>query len=683
MSNKARMLIAQIGRGSYQITNYAVLKNGGKPENCKFNPNAVYTTGYTFEAVFQELQNKLKPLAPDPDHQEMNDHGIDTIVLIGTESSYWGSLCSYYLGWNQKENSGQTEGLQQDLAPVEINPVEIKLGNGSVRMEYSIKAINDPDHAARDKVEEVLTRAFQKKYDCRTRVRIIILEKGIAEDEIIQNFTLLQDGLTRIQKEYYEDNILVPWEKGNDENHPEIEIYFDISNGFRSLPTYIYSFTSYLTRLNKETYKMFMYYGMFDAKAQYGGQDKFYAPLVELDEITDLMQWINAINEFHNMGVVTELIKIFDEHQEWNVNIRDDKYQNLKQVFEMFEYASNAHNLKVLEETIAILSSLDNLDRKTEKGEIPKQAVVMLQDIADDFTERFARNQRYPYSNLTLRLAEWFYEQERLGSAAIAVMEGITTYLLERFCNDPKKEYDYDIIEAFSIREPVKNILMQDAQKEDREGDFGDAYEIIRKNIRNIGAHILYTDVEYDVVRSYKDNIKKVLDDMFADMKQQDDENSLFYVLKEPIITKFQEEKDRLKEKRKGTSAKKTTTKAKFRASMQKLKQQEVPEDTFSLEMEGALKELRSQVLQMAEYEDKGDAGFKEFMDDLANMPVLKTCLDEWMKHDWQPDVDQYRLKFGADGRKKKKKTGSDRLLGYYSTHEELFREIVEKSRKK
>ena len=98
-------------------------------------------------------------------------------------------------------------------------------------------------------------------------------------------------------------------------------------SGFRSLPTYIYSFTSYLTRLNKETYKMFMYYGMFDAKAQYGGQDKFYAPLVELDEITDLMQWINAINEFHNMGAVTELIKIFDEHQEWNVNIRNDKYQ--------------------------------------------------------------------------------------------------------------------------------------------------------------------------------------------------------------------------------------------------------------------------------------------------------------------------------------------------------------------
>ena len=30
MTNKARMLIAQIGRGSYQITNYAVLKNGGK-----------------------------------------------------------------------------------------------------------------------------------------------------------------------------------------------------------------------------------------------------------------------------------------------------------------------------------------------------------------------------------------------------------------------------------------------------------------------------------------------------------------------------------------------------------------------------------------------------------------------------------------------------------------------------
>ena len=32
MTNKARMLIAQIGRGTYMPTNYVVLKNGGKPE---------------------------------------------------------------------------------------------------------------------------------------------------------------------------------------------------------------------------------------------------------------------------------------------------------------------------------------------------------------------------------------------------------------------------------------------------------------------------------------------------------------------------------------------------------------------------------------------------------------------------------------------------------------------------
>ena len=72
-----------------------------------------------------------------------------------------------------------------------------------------------------------------------------------------------------------------------------------------------------------------MYYGMAEARDAYGSDQTEYAPLVDLDQITDLMQWINAINEFHNMGSVRELIKIFQENREWNIETDNEDYPDL------------------------------------------------------------------------------------------------------------------------------------------------------------------------------------------------------------------------------------------------------------------------------------------------------------------------------------------------------------------
>ena len=70
------ILIAQIGRGYYIETTYVRVDE-------KQNLSEAYTTGYTFEAVLNSV--------------EQNQKEIDTLILIGTETSYWGSLCSYYI----------------------------------------------------------------------------------------------------------------------------------------------------------------------------------------------------------------------------------------------------------------------------------------------------------------------------------------------------------------------------------------------------------------------------------------------------------------------------------------------------------------------------------------------------------------------------------------------------------
>ena len=543
---RKNILIAQIGKGTYIETRYAILQEGKEtPEACRIS-RSTDPTGYTFEAVLNEIQ-KVKKVK------------IDTVELIGTATSYWGSVCEYYMDKRQEHLDAEKESCKE-LCRLLGEGIPLKTEKTLKKTEYEIPGI-DTDDSVRERVEEVLTGLIRKKTDSDINVRIIILKKGIARNEIIENFDLLQAGMERAVEEFGFSR--------TSEETPQIGIYLDISNGFRSLPTYIYSFLSYLTRIRGEDYRMYMYYGMFEAKAGYEGRGAEYAPLVELDEVTDLMQWINAVNEFHNMGAVTELIRIFEDpgHKEWNLPVTDrryrEQYKDLKTVFKMFEYASNAHNLKTLEETIDILISLENLDKMPGHEALPRQARLMLREIAEDFRTRFTENnipekfrRRFRYSNLTLRLAEWFYDQRRIGSAAIAVMEGITTYLMERFC-DPcsNGKYNMAIIEKYSLREPVKQVLMDSVQNaENRQEDtdnwknVAEAYDSIRKNIRNIGAHILYEDTAPGKVNEYEEHVRNVLDIMFQDMRKED-RDSVFGFLKENLTAKYAEAQRREKYK--------------------------------------------------------------------------------------------------------------------------------------
>lgn len=681
------MLIAQIGRGTYLNTNYAVLHeriSSADVHQYKIDDLAAYQTGYTFEAVLHELQYK-------------KDTDIDTLLLIGTSTSYWGSLCSYFLRNSEageaetgfiteehlievierlKEEAGE-EITREELKRKEIGekaPIRIEGEGRGAGIPIDIIAENDKVKQA---VEHLLTGIIQKKLSCHTQIRILILEKGIDDEEIKKNFTLLQTGLESIVAEYYETGEIGPSQTDQEDTErlvrPEIDLYLDVSNGFRSLPMYIYSFASYLTRIRRENYRIYMYYGMADAKGQYGGGKKLYAPLVDLDQITDLMHWINAINEFHNMGSVRELINIFREKEEWNIGTGDADYPDLRTVFEMFEYAANAHNLKVLEDTIGIMRSMkdldDSLDKFPESGKLPRQAVVMLQDIGEEFEERFSGEgirERFKYSNLTLRLAEWFYDEGRIGSSAIAAMEGVTTYLLERF-----SELDeMTIIQEYLIREPVKQLLMEDKNRT----DFGKAYDSIRRNIRNIGAHILFQEVSGSDVIQYKKDIESVLEKMLIDIKKEKNEDSIFLSLSNEIHESVEMNIHKIRKPYK-TAVKIQTEAQRAQKVIGTLKIVEILPDDLSKEVYKALCELKIQVKRMEELEKKGMNGLPVFINELDELTVLKACMSFWIGAGKEEHFEiRYHSGFGKN---KNGRTASDRILNFFATHGEKFVEIA------
>lgn len=533
-----RLLIAQTGRGNYRLTNYVVVKTGDdNPAVCELDLSTEYTTGYTFEAVLHELQEKKTD--------------IDTLLLIGTMTSCWGSLVKGYMERKDDDQGRDTDEvywlsrIREEIGEAaELSAKRIKMSGREV-MEFYVHNIVS-DICVRRKIEKYLTNVLQKRINCHTQVRIVILKKGIAHNEMTENFDILQEGIEEIVNEY--------------ENPGDIDVYFDISNGFRSLPIYIYSFTSYLTRIRRENYHLFMYYGMGDAIEAYGciedssgGGDgyKKFAPMVELSEVTDLMVWINAVNEFRNYGSVRELRRIFSEHQEWDIRVKGDKGERLSQVFYMFDYASNAHNLKVLEKEIDNICSINF--KETEETRLPRQAQILLDDIASDFRQRFKDGEnRFYYSFLTLKLAEWFCDQERYGSASVALMEGMTTYIMERFRAEVSKiigelnpgKYD-DLLQIemkpqdwlfgtknqsnYSVRQEVSNLVLKYVLKNESDADKKRKFGNVKHKIRNIYAHIGYSNVEKNGVEQYRKDIRLILNDVLKDMEVEKNDDSVFY----------------------------------------------------------------------------------------------------------------------------------------------------------
>ena len=79
-----RILVAQIGRGNYQILDYAKAD-----EKQKGVHGTRCTYGYSFEAVYDQFRQDVK--------LEKEDVSEDIILLVGTATSFWGSLCAYYM----------------------------------------------------------------------------------------------------------------------------------------------------------------------------------------------------------------------------------------------------------------------------------------------------------------------------------------------------------------------------------------------------------------------------------------------------------------------------------------------------------------------------------------------------------------------------------------------------------
>ncbi|MGK7926273.1 MAG: TIGR02221 family CRISPR-associated protein [Spirulina sp.] len=224
------------------------------------------------------------------------------------------------------------------------------------------------------------------------RSQCILIKYGITESE-------LQENLDKIMQivNYLEDGD---------------ELYIDITHSFRSLSLFLFLVLTFLNDLTSERNIKIkgIYYGMLDII-----RELKYAPIVNLQSLFDLTQWIKgaySLKEFGNGYLIAQLLDRQDESE----LARD--IRNL----------SDAININYLP---TIQQRANKLRQTLKKQE--SSPFKYLKNILDKFVSQFSdkTNTSTKESDFQLKLAKWYFKNKRYATGYITLEEAILTYLCE------------------------------------------------------------------------------------------------------------------------------------------------------------------------------------------------------------------------------------------------------------
>ncbi len=432
------IVLAQIGKNSKHLSvKYKKFYQNNPEDPSEYelsqqdlDGHVEYTeSSYSFHVILNELEKK-------------ESNKADFLILVGTQESSWANLYDYFFSkqyvktLNSPETSMQKEkdvlevSIQKDNEKRDAMEASVQKdgGTGNI-LEALIKRDGEGGivniYEVKGLLEQFLTECLNG-----TIVKILIQRNGITPSESENNFNLLLDMLSATLN-FKENGECATDQKAN--------LHLDISNGFRSLPVYVFLAANYIAQIQskEEPIRIFMYYGMFEKKlalengrfvSSYKGE---FVPYVDMSDAADIIQWTDAIAEFYNSGSVIQILKILNSNSKWaDIRINGGK-DTITSALRKFNYAININNLKLLDQTTHMLAQMRwNLD-----DSFPQYAKMLLEYISDDFHERFnSRSRNSPkYGMLSIKIAEWFLDQQRIGDAVIALQEGMITYVMEKF----------------------------------------------------------------------------------------------------------------------------------------------------------------------------------------------------------------------------------------------------------
>ncbi len=359
-------------------------------------------------------------------------YGIDRLILVGTTKSMWEEVYREF---------AEQKGL-----------FDAKIYDELGKFCFEASAETSPQIPFQNEIEVALGNDS----------KAIVIKYGLNDEELQFNAAKI------LGIEQYLN-------KGDD-------LYVDITHSFRSLPLYLMNTLIYLQNVSQKQIEIrHISYGMLDVTSELG-----YTPVVELNNLLVLNQWITGAYAFTQFGNAYQIADLVEQ----------DGKKSAANVLRNFSNEMNLNYFAGVKNQVQNLSAIKN-ENFSAIGQMIVPTTIELY--------RKALNAK-DMAVFQYNIACWQAEHKNYSSAYMTLLEALLSYICECFCIDNTKEN----------AEIAKQILKKDIPEEYKQSvgkikyipDCQEAYRKINHN-RNLLAH---PSPKEKFAQSNKKFIKALLD---------------------------------------------------------------------------------------------------------------------------------------------------------------------------
>lgn len=209
------------------------------------------------------------------------------------------------------------------------------------------------------------------------------------------------------------------------------ELYLDITHSFRSLAMMSLAMTQFASSIARKKFTLKgVYYGMLEYQSE---TEEGYAPIVNLNILFELQEWIKAIDAIKKYSDFDPLVEILEKE-----GIEDNVYKAFKQLNNAIDMGNMASIRSFVRSAGKKIRAIDGSENKVIKL-LAKEVTALVDEL------NYEKMSDFQYA-----LAKWFYANKNYAMGYMALAEGIITKACEI------KGYD---IKSREGREAGKNYM--------------------------------------------------------------------------------------------------------------------------------------------------------------------------------------------------------------------------------
>ena len=449
-----KILILSLGTGAMNPTS-------GTEHYCPYK-----TVRYVFEDGKDETESPfvaealIKRLQPEK------------IIIIGTGKSAWGAFYYQYCNRTLPDCEAKRLEIEAYISKMDMNSDEMMLGE----------------------FQQYLDEIYRSELDIpgKPEIKLCLTRYGMNEAELKSSYLKLRDCLRTIV------------EKPTPGAEDSVEISFDITHSFRSIPIYNLAVIDYCRLLSPSNITIsHVYYGNLEVAREAG-----VAKIVDLKDIVNLMEMTRGINEFMNTGNATSLLKWLEKS-----SVKGDEFlNNLRNFNEAVQLNNRTMLLKTMDKLLyAPLQGDENvlMDAKATIREVLRKEFPI-----NDDKEKSAVSRQRDTAQFQIAFAKWCLKNGQVGLAAAIAKEALRSFLVTVY------ETPEDAYEDENRRRNAENSF-RNKRLQGKENPLFVAYnkqEEAAVKVRNIFAHNLKSDEEcftykeaWNNIKAYIDTIEKIM----------------------------------------------------------------------------------------------------------------------------------------------------------------------------